>query len=72
VQQLESHVHTIRESQVKFREQIDKLAIELCQISEDQKDLYPFVKKQNEQVKEKKIPNTKKKSPSTDKWINKM
>nr|XP_054096687.1 SNARE-associated protein Snapin-like [Callithrix jacchus] len=48
VQQLDSHVHTVRESQVELREQIDNLATELCRINEDQKvalDLDPYVKK---------------------------
>ncbi|EAW53288.1 SNAPIN isoform 1 [Pan troglodytes] len=48
VQQLDSHVHAVRESQVELREQIDNLATELCRINEDQKvalDLDPYVKK---------------------------
>ncbi|XP_027776671.1 SNARE-associated protein Snapin isoform X1 [Marmota monax] len=48
VQQLDSHVHAVRESQVELREQIDNLAAELCRINEDQKvalDLDPYVKK---------------------------
>uniref|UniRef100_A0A9L0RW85 Biogenesis of lysosome-related organelles complex 1 subunit 7 n=2 Tax=Equus TaxID=9789 RepID=A0A9L0RW85_HORSE len=48
VQQLDSHVHAVRESQVELREQIDNLASELCRINEDQKvalDLDPYVKK---------------------------
>ncbi|XP_060057431.1 SNARE-associated protein Snapin isoform X2 [Erinaceus europaeus] len=48
VQQLDSHVHAVRESQVELREQIDSLAAELCRINEDQKvalDLDPYVKK---------------------------
>ncbi|XP_077012332.1 SNARE-associated protein Snapin [Tamandua tetradactyla] len=48
VQQLDSHVHAVRESQVELREQIDNLAVELCRINEDQKvalDLDPYVKK---------------------------
>ncbi|XP_063296194.1 SNARE-associated protein Snapin [Pelobates fuscus] len=48
VQQLDSHVHAVRESQVDLREHIDSLASELCKINEDQKvalDLDPYVKK---------------------------
>ncbi|XP_078526435.1 SNARE-associated protein Snapin isoform X1 [Lissotriton helveticus] len=48
VQQLDSHVHAVRESQVDLREHIDNLATELCRINEDQKvalDLDPYVKK---------------------------
>ncbi|XP_053560223.1 SNARE-associated protein Snapin [Bombina bombina] len=48
VQQLDSHVHAVRESQVDLREHIDSLALELCKINEDQKvalDLDPYVKK---------------------------
>ncbi|KAM6167513.1 SNARE-associated protein Snapin [Erethizon dorsatum] len=50
VQQLDSHVHAVRESQVELREQIDNLATELCRINEDQKvaldlDPDPYVKK---------------------------
>lgn len=32
MQQLDSHIHEVRESQVKLREQNDNLATELCQI----------------------------------------
>uniref|UniRef100_A0A8C5DC05 Biogenesis of lysosome-related organelles complex 1 subunit 7 n=1 Tax=Gouania willdenowi TaxID=441366 RepID=A0A8C5DC05_GOUWI len=48
VQQLDVHVHTVRESQVELREHIDSLATELCRINEHQKvalDLDPYVKK---------------------------
>ncbi|KAM5127476.1 SNARE-associated protein Snapin [Mantella aurantiaca] len=48
VQQLDCHVHAVRESQVDLREHIDSLASELCKINEDQKvalDLDPYVKK---------------------------
>ncbi|XP_058877035.1 SNARE-associated protein Snapin-like [Acipenser ruthenus] len=48
VQQLDLHVHAVRESQVELREHIDNLASELCRINEDQKvalDLDPYVKK---------------------------
>nr|XP_044994439.1 SNARE-associated protein Snapin isoform X1 [Jaculus jaculus] len=48
VQQLDTHVHAVRESQVELREHIDNLATELCRINEDQKvalDLDPYVKK---------------------------
>ncbi|EDL01453.1 mCG51376 [Mus musculus] len=48
MQQLDSHIHEVRESQVKLREQNDNLATELCQINEDQKvalDLDRYVKK---------------------------
>ncbi|XP_030043563.1 SNARE-associated protein Snapin [Microcaecilia unicolor] len=48
VQQLDLHVHAVRESQVDLREHIDNLAAELCRINEDQKvtmDLDPYVKK---------------------------
>ncbi|XP_043935902.1 SNARE-associated protein Snapin [Protopterus annectens] len=48
VQQLDQHVHAVRESQVELREHIDNLAIELTRINEDQKvvlDLDPYVKK---------------------------
>ena len=46
MQQLDSHAHAVRESQVELREQIDNLATELCWINEDQKvDLDPYVKK---------------------------
>ncbi|ELW67911.1 E3 ubiquitin-protein ligase CBL-B [Tupaia chinensis] len=48
VQQLDSHVHAVRESQVELWEQIDNLAAKLCRINEDQKvalDLDPYVKK---------------------------
>ncbi|KPP63292.1 SNARE-associated protein Snapin-like [Scleropages formosus] len=48
VQQLDLHVHSVRESQVELREHIDNLATELCRINEHQKvalDLDPYVKK---------------------------
>uniref|UniRef100_A0A8C1JIY3 Biogenesis of lysosome-related organelles complex 1 subunit 7 n=1 Tax=Cyprinus carpio TaxID=7962 RepID=A0A8C1JIY3_CYPCA len=48
VQQLDLHVHSVRESQVELREHIDNLASELCRINEQQKvalDLDPYVKK---------------------------
>ncbi|XP_016104389.1 SNARE-associated protein Snapin-like [Sinocyclocheilus grahami] len=48
VQQLDLHVHSVRESQVELREHIDNLASELCRINEHQKvalDLDPYVKK---------------------------
>ncbi|KAG9328314.1 hypothetical protein JZ751_000120, partial [Albula glossodonta] len=48
VQQLDLHVHSVRESQVELREHIDNLATELCRINEHQKvalDLEPYVKK---------------------------
>uniref|UniRef100_A0AAY4DRK2 Biogenesis of lysosome-related organelles complex 1 subunit 7 n=1 Tax=Denticeps clupeoides TaxID=299321 RepID=A0AAY4DRK2_9TELE len=48
VQQLDLHVHSVRESQVELREHIDNLAAELCRINEHQKvalDLDPYVKK---------------------------
>ncbi|TSK28303.1 SNARE-associated protein Snapin [Bagarius yarrelli] len=48
VQQLDLHVHAVRESQVELREHIDNLATELCRINEHQKvalDLDPYVKK---------------------------
>ncbi|KAJ3608597.1 hypothetical protein NHX12_023129 [Muraenolepis orangiensis] len=48
VQQLDLHVHSMRESQVELREHIDNLASELGRINEHQKvalDLDPYVKK---------------------------
>ncbi|XP_034400628.1 SNARE-associated protein Snapin [Cyclopterus lumpus] len=48
IQQLDLHVHSVRESQVELREHIDNLATELCRINEHQKvalDLDPYVKK---------------------------
>ncbi|XP_051949075.1 SNARE-associated protein Snapin-like [Xyrauchen texanus] len=48
VQQIDLHVHSVRESQVELREHIDNLASELCRINEHQKmalDLDPYVKK---------------------------
>ncbi|XP_016086787.1 SNARE-associated protein Snapin-like [Sinocyclocheilus grahami] len=48
VQQLDLHVHSVRESQVELREHIDNLASELSRINEHQKvalDLDPYVKK---------------------------
>ncbi|KAM9777146.1 SNARE-associated protein Snapin [Syngnathus typhle] len=48
IQQLDLHVHSVRESQVELREHIDNLATELCKINEHQKvalDLDPYVKK---------------------------
>uniref|UniRef100_W5MID0 Biogenesis of lysosome-related organelles complex 1 subunit 7 n=2 Tax=Lepisosteus oculatus TaxID=7918 RepID=W5MID0_LEPOC len=48
VQQLDMHVHSVRESQVELREHIDNLATELCRINDHQKvalDLDPYVKK---------------------------
>ncbi|XP_026096713.1 SNARE-associated protein Snapin [Carassius auratus] len=48
VQQLDVHVHSVRESQVELREHIDNLASELSRINEHQKvaqDLDPYVKK---------------------------
>ncbi|XP_015235327.1 SNARE-associated protein Snapin [Cyprinodon tularosa] len=48
VQQLDVHVHSVRESQVELREHIDNLATELIRINEHQKvvlDLDPYVKK---------------------------
>ncbi|XP_019724336.1 SNARE-associated protein Snapin [Hippocampus comes] len=48
IQQLDLHVHSVRESQVELREHIDNLASELCRINEHQKvalDLDPYVKK---------------------------
>uniref|UniRef100_A0A8C6UNH3 Biogenesis of lysosome-related organelles complex 1 subunit 7 n=1 Tax=Neogobius melanostomus TaxID=47308 RepID=A0A8C6UNH3_9GOBI len=48
IQQLDLHVHSVRESQVDLREHIDNLATELCRINEQQKvalDLDPYVKK---------------------------
>ncbi|KAM4549810.1 SNARE-associated protein Snapin [Fundulus diaphanus] len=48
IQQLDLHVHSVRESQVELREHIDNLATELYRINEHQKvvlDLDPYVKK---------------------------
>ncbi|CAL1589980.1 unnamed protein product [Knipowitschia caucasica] len=48
IQQLDLHVHSVRESQVDLREHIDNLATELCRINEHQRvalDLDPYVKK---------------------------
>ncbi|XP_061685941.1 SNARE-associated protein Snapin [Syngnathoides biaculeatus] len=48
IEQLDLHVHSVRESQVELREHIDNLATELCRINEHQKvalDLDPYVKK---------------------------
>ncbi|MED6272417.1 SNARE-associated protein Snapin [Girardinichthys multiradiatus] len=48
IQQLDVHVHSVRESQVELREHIDNLATELFRINEHQKvalDLDPYVKK---------------------------
>ncbi|XP_072303183.1 SNARE-associated protein Snapin [Eucyclogobius newberryi] len=48
IQQLDLHVHSVRESQVELREHIDNLATELCRINEHQRvalDLDPYVKK---------------------------
>ncbi|MED6246748.1 hypothetical protein ATANTOWER_022863 [Ataeniobius toweri] len=48
IQQLDVHVHSVRESQVELREHIDNLATELFKINEHQKvalDLDPYVKK---------------------------
>lgn len=48
IQQLDLHVHSVRESQVELREHIDNLATELRRINEHQKvalDLDPYVKK---------------------------
>ncbi|XP_072139111.1 SNARE-associated protein Snapin [Mobula birostris] len=48
VREVDQQVQAVRESQVELREQIDRLAEELCRINEEQKvslDLDPYVKK---------------------------
>ncbi|XP_069796379.1 SNARE-associated protein Snapin [Narcine bancroftii] len=48
VREVDQQVQAVRESQVELREQIDRLAAELCRINEEQKvslDLDPYVKK---------------------------
>ncbi|XP_078288050.1 SNARE-associated protein Snapin [Rhinoraja longicauda] len=48
VQEVDGQVQAVRESQVELREQIDRLAAELCRVNDEQKvslDLDPYVKK---------------------------